>query len=191
MRVRPVAAAFLSLAFFSVPASHSAESPYKGQERRPIKALSEQEVEDLLAGNGMGFAKAAELNRYPGPLHVLESASRLDLTEAQQAGAQQLREDMKREAVPLGRQIIERERELDARFAAQGIDEGALAASLAEIGRLTGALGRPLRRPGDRRGRPRRLPGRDRKAHGRPSLRPPQGAPQDAGDPDPPSDRPV
>ena len=140
MRVRPVAAAFLSLAFFSVPASHSAESPYKGQERRPIKALSEQEVEDLLAGNGMGFAKAAELNRYPGPLHVLESASRLDLTEAQQAGAQQLREDMKREAVPLGRQIIERERELDARFAAQGIDEGALAASLAEIGRLTSAL---------------------------------------------------
>ena len=140
MRVRPVAAAFLSLAFFSVPASHSAESPYKGQERRPIKALSEQEVEDLLAGNGMGFAKAAELNRYPGPLHVLESASRLDLTEAQQAGAQQLREDMKREAVPLGRQIIERERELDVRFASREINEAALAASLAEIGRLTAAL---------------------------------------------------
>ena len=142
MRVRPVAVVFLSLAFFSAPATRGAESPYKGQERRPIKALSEEEVKGLLAGSGavMGFAKAAELNHYPGPLHVLESASRLDLTEAQQAGAQQLREDMKREAVPLGRQIVERERELDARFASQGIDEAALAASLAEIGRLTAAL---------------------------------------------------
>ena len=142
MHVRPVAAAFLSLLFFSAPASHSAESPYKGQERRPIKALSEEEVKGLLAGSGavMGFAKAAELNHYPGPLHVLESASRLDLPEVQRSGTQQLREDMKREAVALGRQIVERERELDVRFASREINEAALAASLAEIGRLTAAL---------------------------------------------------
>lgn len=140
MRVRPVAVVFLSLAFFSAPASHGAESQYKGQEKRPIKALSETEVKDLLAGNGMGFAKAAELNRYPGPLHVLESASELSLTGEQRAEAQRLYDAVKREAVPLGRQVVERERELDARFASQGIGEAALAASLAEIGRLTAAL---------------------------------------------------
>ncbi|MBI3128588.1 MAG: periplasmic heavy metal sensor [Candidatus Tectomicrobia bacterium] len=140
MRFRPAMALLLPLVFLASPASHAAESPYKGQEKRPIKALSGKEVEDLLAGNGMGLAKAAELNRYPGPLHVLESTSRLGLTETQRAETRRLFDAMKREAVPLGREIVERERELDARFASQEIDEASLAAALAEIGRLTGAL---------------------------------------------------
>jgi hypothetical protein len=55
-------------------------SPYAGQEQRPIKALSDQEVAALLAGQGAGFAKAAELNGYPGPMHVLELADRLALS---------------------------------------------------------------------------------------------------------------
>lgn len=33
--------------------------------------------------SGMGFAKAAELNRYPGPSHALELAERIGITEAQ------------------------------------------------------------------------------------------------------------
>jgi hypothetical protein len=44
-----------------------APSPYAGQEQRPIKALSETEMRDLAEGRGMGLAKAAELNSYPGP----------------------------------------------------------------------------------------------------------------------------
>ena len=42
----------------------------------PIKALSDHEVSALLDGHGSGFAKAAELNGYPGPTHVLDLADR-------------------------------------------------------------------------------------------------------------------
>jgi hypothetical protein len=44
---------------------------------RSRQALSDQEVSALLDGHGAGFAKAAELNGYPGPMHVLELADRL------------------------------------------------------------------------------------------------------------------
>jgi len=37
-------------------------------------ALSVEQIEQYRAGAGMGYAKAAELNRYPGPMHVLELA---------------------------------------------------------------------------------------------------------------------
>jgi hypothetical protein len=46
-------------------------TPYAGQQHRIIKALSEEEIAALLKGEGLGMAKAAELNGYPGPLHVL------------------------------------------------------------------------------------------------------------------------
>jgi hypothetical protein len=58
---------------------HGADGP------RQIKALSAQEIEGLLAGEGMGFALAAELNGHPGPKHVLELASELDLSADQVA----------------------------------------------------------------------------------------------------------
>ena len=47
-------------------------SPYAGLETRTIKALSEQQIADLRAGRGMALALAAEVNGYPGPLHVIE-----------------------------------------------------------------------------------------------------------------------
>ncbi|MGH7485986.1 MAG: hypothetical protein ACREMY_10365, partial [bacterium] len=49
-----------------------AATPYAGQQSREIKALSQEEAAGLLAGKGMGFAKAAELNGFAGPAHVLE-----------------------------------------------------------------------------------------------------------------------
>jgi hypothetical protein len=49
-------------------------STYTGLEHRTIKALSEQQVDDLQSGRGMGLALAAELNHYPGPVHVLEAS---------------------------------------------------------------------------------------------------------------------
>ena len=51
--------------------------PYAGQRQRSIKALSESDITGLRSGNGAGFAKAAELNGYPGPAHVLELAGPL------------------------------------------------------------------------------------------------------------------
>ena len=71
---------FLSVATLIVSAAGSlaqTASPYAGQEQRSIKALSDREISDLTEARGMGLAKAAELNSYPGPLHVLELASAL------------------------------------------------------------------------------------------------------------------
>jgi hypothetical protein len=68
----------------------NSQSPYASQESREIKSLSPQEASDLLAGKGMGFAKAAELNGYPGPAHVLELAAQLQLTPEQKTRTETL-----------------------------------------------------------------------------------------------------
>src|SRR5262249_52971946 len=61
------------------------QSPYAGQQSRDIKALSPQEVDDLINARGMALAKPAELNGYPGPLHAVELKDQLGLTAAQLA----------------------------------------------------------------------------------------------------------
>jgi hypothetical protein len=69
-----------TLAAMSSAAIAQSHQPYAGLEQRSIKALSGQQIDDLKNGRGMGLALAAELNGYPGPLHVLELADRLGLT---------------------------------------------------------------------------------------------------------------
>ncbi|HEX8424203.1 MAG TPA: periplasmic heavy metal sensor, partial [Pyrinomonadaceae bacterium] len=115
-------------------------SGYAGEERREIKSLSTEEVEQLLQGNGMGLAKAAELNHYPGPRHVLDLGGQLELTPEQRAATLATFERMRGEALSLGRQIVERERALDAMFAKGEIDEGKLRAATSQIARLQGNL---------------------------------------------------
>jgi len=71
------------LLLVTTPAWAGVESQYVGQENRDIKSLSPQEMSDYLEGKGMGYAKSAELNKYPGPRHVLDMASELGLTQEQ------------------------------------------------------------------------------------------------------------
>lgn len=113
--------------------SHGA-SPYAGQQSREIKALSEQELKDLQAGAGMGFAKAAELNRYPGPSHALELADRIELTPQQREQLASLMQRHKAQARKMGERVVTLERELDALFA-----RGKPTA--AEVERLSVAIG--------------------------------------------------
>src|SRR5262245_62315440 len=68
------------------------EQPYAGYEQRPIKALSREQIADLKAGRGMGLALAAELNGFPGPIHVLELAERLQLTVEQRSAVERSEE---------------------------------------------------------------------------------------------------
>lgn len=114
--------------------------PYAGLDRRGIKALSEEDTAALLVGRGMGFALAAELNGYPGPMHVLEHADALGLTSAQRATAEGLRERMAAEAQALGARIVAMEEELDGLFASGAADTGRLAALTASLGALNGRL---------------------------------------------------
>jgi hypothetical protein len=117
-------------------ATESQPSPYAGQQERPIKALSEQEVADYLAGKGMGFAKAAELNHYPGPAHVLELAEKLALSPEQRANTQSLFETMHTNAVALGSQLVAAEGRLDELFASRQITPERLRHSLDTIATL-------------------------------------------------------
>ena len=109
-------------------------SPYAGQQSREIKALSDEELKDLRAGAGMGFAKAAELNRYPGPSHALELADRIQLTPQQREQLAALMQRHKAEARRMGEHVVSLERELDALFA-----RGKPTA--AEVERLSVAIG--------------------------------------------------
>ena len=108
--------------------------PYAGLEERSIAALSETEIGDLRAGRGMGLALAAELNGYPGPLHVLELAVELHLTDAQRNQTEQLFEAMKAETIPLGERLISQEAELDRLFRTRTVTLTSLASATQAIG---------------------------------------------------------
>ena len=130
------------LAAFFVRGSSTQEAPstYRGQEGREIKALSVEEIDSLQAGDGMGLAKAAELNRYPGPRHVLQLAEALELSEEQRAQTQEAFDRMKERAVALGSAIVEKERALDRMFRDRDIDREKLEAAVHEIANLQGKL---------------------------------------------------
>lgn len=115
-------------------------TPYAGLESRAIKALSDDEVRGLLAGEGMGLALAAELNGWPGPRHVLELAADLTLTEEQHAQVKAIQDRMLARAQELGAKVVEQEETLDRRFAHGHVDPGVLETLTGEIGRLQGEL---------------------------------------------------
>lgn len=141
---RPTLLALL-LAVSSAPAvaqhQHApAASSYAGLESRAVKALSEQQIADLKAGRGMGYALAAELNGYPGPSHVLELGDRLGLNEAQRHRMQELFDAMKAETIPLGERLIAQEAELGRQFSTRTATSASLAATTAAIGATQAAL---------------------------------------------------
>lgn len=137
-----VVVTILVLIALSPAALAQSQQPYAGLEGRPIKALSEQQIADLRAGRGMGLALAAELNGYPGPMHVLELADSLDLSGQQRAKMQELFAAMKAEAIPLGERLIAQEADLDKAFASKMITAATLAASTEAIGATHAALRR-------------------------------------------------
>ena len=126
----------------AVSSVYGQESPYVGLEERPIKALSQDQIGEYLQGHGMGMALAAELNGYPGPKHVLELASDLDLAPSQVQQIQEIFDAMHVEAVALGEQIVELERVLDDLFRAGKIDDVSLERSLADLSVAQGELRR-------------------------------------------------
>jgi hypothetical protein len=130
---------------FAAPAAaqehqHKRGQPYAGIQTRSVKALSDQQIADLRAGRGMGLALAAELNGYPGPLHVLELADRLGLSADQRLRVQRLYNEMKAEAIATGERLIDAETALDRAFKDRTITAELLADLSAAIGSHQGAL---------------------------------------------------
>lgn len=115
-------------------------SPSAGQDLRSIKSLSPREIESLRAGRGMGFAKPAELNHYPGPRHVLDLAEELELTPSQVAQTEALFEKMRRNAITLGKALLAAEAALDRDFQRGASSPESLQSALLEIGRIRARL---------------------------------------------------
>lgn len=124
----------------SLSALSAQPSTYSGQETRDIKALTSQEIESLLAGKGMGFAKAAELNGYPGPAHVLELADKLELAPEQHARTRIIFQRMEETSRALGGQLVGAERNLDLLFRSGQIDPSSLRAAVERVAGLQAQL---------------------------------------------------
>ncbi len=116
------------------------QSPYVEYQGRPIKALSAELVEAYLAGDGMGFALAAELNGYPGPRHVLQLADSLPLDATQHAEVAAIFDRMRGDAQVLGAAVVAQEQTLDSLFAEGTITAERLKSLLADIATLQGQL---------------------------------------------------
>ena len=124
-----------------VPAgSAQARSPYAGEQSRAIKSLSEAEIDALATGAGAGLAKAAELNGYPGPTHVLELADRLRLDERQRDATRRLLDGHKTKARRLGAELLAAETDLDGLFARRQADAGQVEQATQRVGALQAQL---------------------------------------------------
>ena len=116
------------------------QSPYAGLENREIKALSQEQIQQLRDGEGMTLALAAELNHYPGPRHVLDLARDLDLSLSQQERVRGIERAMREKAVALGTAMVEKERQLDQAFANRTVTEDGLRDLTRAIARLQADL---------------------------------------------------
>ncbi|QQS40257.1 MAG: hypothetical protein IPM63_12935 [Acidobacteriota bacterium] len=124
----------------SVSAKAQEKSKYAGEETREIKSLSADDIEALKNGRGWGLAKSAELNGYPGPMHVLELKDRIGLSKAQEAEIKGLFDEMKTAAIPLGLRLIELEKQLDDLYSSRVVDAKNLEEKLLEIGEVRARL---------------------------------------------------
>ena len=125
-------------AIFWASAASAQHQPYSGQEVREIKALSGEQVKQYLGGEGMGYAKAAELNHYPGPSHALELAEKLGLTPAQITATRALMTSHMAEAREIGKRLIDAEQAVDALFRGGQAEKGELAKAVRGAAQVEG-----------------------------------------------------
>lgn len=92
------------------------ESNYSGEHKRTIKSLSQAEINGYLTGKGMGFAKSAELNHFPGPKHVIEFANELALSKEQRKQTQKIYDVMKNKATEYGQLFVQNEEKIEKLF---------------------------------------------------------------------------
>lgn len=124
----------------STAQNRPAQSPYNAETQRTIKALSEEEFDGYLYGRGMGMAKAAELNHYPGPKHVLDLDKTLNLTPQQRYTINEIYKSMLGEAKQGGITLIELEAELDSLFVKNVATDEKVLYFVERIAKLQGAL---------------------------------------------------
>lgn len=116
------------------------DQPYAGQQERRISSLSEDDIAALKKGEGWGLAKPAELNGYPGPVHVLDFADKLRLDNSQRQDIETAFNAMRAEAVELGNALVAAELALDEAFRSGKITGDVLAGKLRAAGEIRAGL---------------------------------------------------
>ncbi|MEM9356710.1 MAG: hypothetical protein AAGB04_10890 [Pseudomonadota bacterium] len=131
-----------SLLLLSSPvlAESKLNQPYTGQEKRSVSSLSAADLHALRNGQGWGLAKPAELNGYPGPIHVLELADRLKLSKVQVSRLREIYREMNDSARRIGMAFVQSEVELDALFKTRAVTPDALKRALAKTSQLRANL---------------------------------------------------
>ena len=132
--------AFLFALLIAVAQMNEASCPLHKQHTEPAKSLSAETVSAYREGSGMGLAKPAELNGYPGPRHILDLGEQLKLTSDQRSRIQAVYDAMHEDAVRLGREIIDLETKLDRAFADKTMTGGQLESLTARIAEKQGRL---------------------------------------------------
>ena len=131
----------LAVASASAPAQHAhGTSPYAHGRSAEVPSLSPEEVRELRNGEGMGLARAAELNHFPGPKHLLELAPELGLGDAQLRRIEEIHGSMKTRAIAKGEAILQAERHLSDLFASGQPSAETLRRMTEHLGLMRGQL---------------------------------------------------
>lgn len=112
----------LALLVSPLIAAAGGQSPYAGQEAREIKAYAPDFIKGLRAGAGLGFAKSAELNGYPGPVHLLELSKEIPLSSPQVEAISLIQDKMRTDSIAIGERLIAAEGVLEQAFRTRAID---------------------------------------------------------------------
>jgi len=117
-------------------------SPYRHQSQSGLRGLDAREMAELRAGTGMGLARVAELNSYPGPRHVLDAneAGQFPASSEQIEQVRSIFEAMRGDAKRVGARILDEEGQLETAFRTATITEPDLRARVARIAALQGEL---------------------------------------------------
>jgi Spy/CpxP family protein refolding chaperone len=142
--MRPLLSAVVMLAAGAAAALAQGQpaSPYVPLQGRELKAVSPERVAGLLEARGLGYALTAELNSYPGPMHVLELAEPLRLTPEQLQRTRAIMDAMKAEGRAIGVRIVDAETHLERMFRMGHIDSDRLRTQTTAIGALEADLRR-------------------------------------------------
>ena len=125
----------IAIAPTPAPAQHDhGVSPYAHARDNDIPTLTPAEVYGLRTGEGMGLARPAELNHFPGPKHLLELGLDLGLDHVRIERIEAIHKKMRTRAIAKGEKILSAERHLANIFASGQ-------PSAADIERITGHLG--------------------------------------------------
>jgi hypothetical protein len=137
----PLAALLLVVGLFGAT-GEAAANPYAAETSREIKSLSSADIAGLLAGKGAGLAKAAELNGYPGPAHVLELAGPLMLDPNQLLATRNLMTAHRERAGRLGAELLASELTLDRLFSERRVDADSVDQATRQVGNIASAVAR-------------------------------------------------